>query len=194
MQKKTFISVIFFIVTWMFMSAIVFLFINANIQNLKLQKSISILEQRMGYINNSINKAQKLKEKEERLQNGVLDYLQWQFVLRDQVNQANLRLKDEINKTKYSKEDKLMANLLYYNLGLSFTLAVDFGSAIGAFEEALKFNPNDADSCYNLGLLHSTYSQDSNKALIYYKRYLEIYPQGTRRVEVKQRIETLEKK
>jgi tetratricopeptide (TPR) repeat protein len=193
-QKNLILLTLLFIITWFFVAVMGFLFVKVRLQNAGLKNSIAVLEKSLGYLDENLKKYKEVKKEEERYEKGVLDYLQWQFALRDQVNQAKQRLQDKINKIKDLKKDKSLLNLLYYNLGLSFTLAVDFGSAISAFEEAARFDPKDADSCYNLGLLYSTYSRDMNKALKYYKRYLELVPEGTKKEEVKERVKTLEKK
>lgn len=193
-QKNLMPLALLFIITWFFVGLTGFLFIKVRLQNLRLKNSICVLERSLGYLDQNLRKYQEFKKEEEGYQKGVVDYLQWQFALRDQVTQANQRLKAEIGRIKDLRRDKALLNLLYYNLGLSFTLAVDFGSAISAFEEALKFNPKDADSCYNLGLLYSAFSRDINKALKYYRKYLELAPGGARKEEVKQMINTLEKR
>lgn len=196
MKKKSFLilSMAVLVATWFLVAVLGFAFMNARMQNIKLKKSVAVLEQSLGYLDQNLKKYQDSRKEEEQYEKGVLDYIQWQFALRDQVVQANQRLKEQIKKISDLKKDKALINLLYYNLGLSFTLSVDFGQAISSFDEALKYNPRDADSCYNLGLLHSTYTRDIGKALKYYKRYLELAPEGTRKEEVKQRIGTLEKK
>jgi len=195
MKKKNSsdLLVLFFIITWACLAVMGFLFVKTRLQNQRLKNSVAVLGKSLDYLDENLKKSQESNE-EEQYQKKALDYIQWQFALRDQVNQANQRLKEGINKTKDLKRDKALLNLLYYNLGLSFTLSVDFGQAITAFEEALKFDPRDADSCYSLGLLYSVYSRDNKKALRYYKKYLEFAPGGTKRDEVKQRINTLEKK
>ena len=73
-------------------------------------------------------------------------------------------------------------------------MAVDFKQAIGAYELAVKFNPEDAESYYNLGLLYSTYRQSPKKAIKYYNKYLEFAPKGDKVEAVRERIVTLEGK
>jgi len=196
MSKKSFsiLLTVLIVATWFLVAVMGFAFVKVRMQNIKLKNSVAVLGQSMDYLGQNLKKYQDSRKEEEQYEKGVVDYLQWQFALRDQVVQANRRLKDQIKKISDLKKDKALINLLYYNLGLSFTLSVDFGQAITSFDEALKYNPRDADSCYNLGLLHSTYTRDKNKAIKYYKRYLEFAPEGAKKEEVKQMIGTLEKK
>lgn len=194
LQKKPSFLMLLFVIAWSCVAFAGFLFVNARIQNLKLKDSVAALEKRLAGLNQSIDKYEEFRKKEEQVQKEALDYLQWQFVLRDQVVQANQRLGDKINKIKDLSTDKALLNLLYYNLGLSFTLAVDFESAIKAFNEALRFDPKDDQTCYNLGLLYATNNKDIDKAIKHYKRYLELVPKGAKTDEVKQMINTLEKR
>jgi tetratricopeptide (TPR) repeat protein len=180
-----------FLVSWLALAIMSSFYILSRIQNLNLKNKIAILQQSLTSLNESVKKISKEKDMgEER----VLDFLEWQFVLKDQVAQANQRFLDRINKIKDLKKDKSLLNLLYANLGLSYTLALDFDSAIKAFEEAVKFDAQDAYSFYNLGLLYSARA-NPKKAVKYYKKYLELVPSGAPRAEeVKERIKNLEGK
>ncbi len=182
------------VITWIVAAVMGFIFVKVRLENIKLKNTAAVLEKSIGYLDQNLKKYRETWEEEERYEKGALDYLQWQFALRDQVNQANQRIRAQIRKMSDLRKDKALISLLYYNLGLSFTLSVDFGQAIAAFEEALKYDPRDADSCYNLGLLHSAYTRDNNKALRYYKRYLEYAPEGSKKDEVRQMVDNLEKK
>lgn len=194
MQKKSFLIslALLFVATWSLVAVMGFVFLKVRMQNIKLKNSVAVLEQSLGYLNQNLKRYQESRKEEEQYEKGALDYLQWQFALRDQVTQANQRLKDQIKKISDLRKDKALLNLLYYNLGLSFTLAVDFGQAISSFEEALRLDPKDAESCYNLGLLYSTYPKDINKAIKYYKKYLELVSKSAKKPEVEERITALE--
>jgi len=196
MKRKSFLILmtVLFVTTWSLVAVMGFAFVKVRMQNIKLKNSVAVLEQSMNYLDKNLKESRESRKEEEQYEKGVLDYIQWQFALRDQVVQANQRLRAQINKINDLKKDKALINLLYYNLGLSFTLSVDFGQAITSFDEALKYNPRDADSYYSLGLLHSAYTRDIKKAIKYYKKYLEFAPEGAKKEEVKQRIGTLEKK
>lgn len=194
LQKKPFFLILLFVITWGSVAFMGFLFVNTRIQNLKLKDSTAALEKRLADLSRTIDKYEEYRKKEEQAQKKALDFLQWQFVLKDQVAQANQRLGDKVNKIKNLNTDKALLNLLYYNLGLSFTLSVDFESAVGAFEDALRFDPNDEQTCYNLGLLYATNNANIDKAVKYYKRYLELAPKGAKTDEVKQMINILEKR
>jgi len=192
-NKKILTTIVsFFVISWLSLAVFAFLYVSSRMQNLNLKNKIAILQQNLTSLNESVKRISKEKDKdvdEER----VLDFLEWQFVLKDQVTQANQRFLDRVNKIKDLKKDKSLLNLLYANLGLTYTLAVDFDSAIKAFEEAIKFDAQDAYSFYNLGLLYSAQA-NPKKAVKYYKKYLELVPSGPKVEEVKERIKTLEVK
>lgn len=130
---------------------------------------------------------------QDKRQRAAADFLEWKYILRDQVALANKELSDRIKKAVNQKTDKELLNLLYYNMGLSNTLAGNFDMAMSAFEEAIKYDPRDAGSYYNLGLLYSAYKGDRTKAVNCYKNYLAFSPKASNADEVKGRIKALEK-
>lgn len=180
-----------FIVSWLALALFGFLYVNACIQNYKLKRSLSFFKRASDSLRSDLTEANKDKDAKGA---AALNFLEWQYVIKDQVAYANQQLLDSVNKIKDLNQDKNMLDLLYYNLGLNYTLGVDFDKAIGAFEEALRYNPEDAYSYYNLGLLYSGYKGDSKKAAKNYRRYLEILPSGPKAKDVKERVQQLEKK
>lgn len=140
-----------------------------------------------------------LEKEAERLASGAEDkrelaaanFLEWKYLLQDQVALANKELSDRINKAAGQKADKELLNLLYYNLGLGNTLAGNFDLSIAAFEEAVKYDPRDAGSYYNLGLLYSAYKGNKAKAVNCYKNHLAFAPKASNADEVKDRIRAL---
>ena len=179
-----------FIFSWLALAIFGVLFVRVRIKNLQLKDEVKILEKN----SRQLMQEAMLNQKKRQVNEGALDYLEWQFVLKDQVDNGLKQLKARVNAATALKKDKPLLSLLYYNLGLSFTLAMDFNSAIAAFEDAVGQDPKDALSFYNLGLLCSTYRQDPKKAIKYYKKYLELAPANSpKSQEVKRRIEGMEK-
>ena len=181
------------IFTWLCIILSLLLFIGSHMQNARLEESLSLAEQTLKSAYEEMNDYRQVKNREEKLEQKSLDYLEWQFVLKEQVSDARGRLSTQINKIRGVKKDKALVNLLYYTLGLSDTLATDFNAAVQSFEEAVKFDPKDAESYYNLGLLSSVSRQNRHKAVMYYKKYLELAPEGPKSREVKERIGILKK-
>jgi len=182
---------IFLLISWFSVAFFAYLYVATRIQNLKLKDSLAAVEERVRLLFEENKKSRELRQEEIKFQDDALNYLEWQFVLKEQVSQASQHLQGKIDKVKDVKKDKELLNLLYYNLGLNYTLAVDFNGAIKAFEQAVNFERKDADSYYNLGLLYSTYRQNPQKAIKYYEDYLELVPKGAKSDEVKERITIL---
>ncbi|MCK4993740.1 MAG: tetratricopeptide repeat protein [Candidatus Omnitrophica bacterium] len=65
---------------------------------------------------------------------------------------------------------------LHYNLGVFHTQRQEYIQAIMEFEQALKFNSQDASTHYNLGIIYSRYIIDEVKAITHFKHYLAIAP------------------
>ena len=65
---------------------------------------------------------------------------------------------------------------LHYNLGVFHTQRQEYTQAIMEFEQALKFNYEDAGTHYNLGIIYSRYIINELKAITHFKHYLAIAP------------------
>ena len=80
----------------------------------------------------------------------------------------------------------------YYNLG---NLLSDSGQqkiAIEQYEKALKLNPADAWSHYNLAVLYDYYMNDRDKSLYHYKKYLGLEPIKEELSKVRERVLEIE--
>ncbi|MDD5431547.1 MAG: hypothetical protein PHO70_00950 [Candidatus Omnitrophica bacterium] len=192
-KKVLTIILVLFVISWVALAISSMLFISVFIQNQKLKNSASILQNQVNSLIKSQSIEQKLFEESYQIKRRVANYLEWQYILKDQVAKANRLLKERISKAKELKNDKATLNLLYYNLGLSETLAVNFDQAKKAFEEALQYVPDDAESSYLLGMICSIDKNERTKAINYYKQSLGISPKGTRAEQAKQRIKELER-
>ncbi|MDD5595509.1 MAG: tetratricopeptide repeat protein [Candidatus Omnitrophica bacterium] len=189
MKKKLFNPItVFLLISWISVAFFACLYVATRIQNLKLKNSLAAVEEKAKILSEENKRYEDFKREEIKFQDNALSYMEWQFVLKEQVSRAAKLLQEKINQVKDVKKDKELLNLLYYNLGLNNTLAVNFDAAIKAFEQAVDLEPKDADSYYNLGLLYSTYQQNPRKAVKYYGDYLKLVPKGAKSDEVKERI------
>jgi|GEM_PF-2246269 len=191
-NKNMRLMVIFFSISWLACIVFALLFVKASLENAEYRHISDFMKSRLSALKSETAEFQKAGFDKNRQENAAARYMEWQFVLKDQVDQAKRRLQDEISKAKDLKKDKQLIGLLYYNLGLADTLAMNFGAAIDDFENASRMNPKNADSLYNLGLLHSTFTRDYKAAVKYYKMYLNIVPSGYKAEEVKDRIKQLQ--
>jgi tetratricopeptide (TPR) repeat protein len=82
---------------------------------------------------------------------------------------------------------------IYYNLGIEYINAGEFRKAARALKKAFQLNPEDADACYNLGVLYEVYLGDKKQALDYYSRYINLAPESKDTEQVKLWIESSRK-
>ena len=102
------------IFTWLCIILSLLLFIGSHMQNARLEESLSLAEQTLKSAYEEMNDYRQVKNREETLEQKSLDYLEWQFVLKEQVSDARGRLSTQINKIRGVKKDKALVNLLYY--------------------------------------------------------------------------------
>lgn len=62
--------------------------------------------------------------------------------------------------------------IYYYNLGVAYTQAGLYKKAADMYERALKINPKDAPSHYNLGILYDEYLHKMEKAIEHYRAFI----------------------
>jgi len=191
-KKHMHLMIIFFSISWLACIVFALLFVRVSIENMQYKHLADIMKDRLISLKNETAEFQQVSFDKNRRENEAINYMQWQFVLKDQADQAKNRLQDEIKSIKGLKKDKQLTGLLYYNLGLANTLALNFGAAIDNFKNATDINPKDADSLYNLGLLHSTFTRDYKAAVKYYKMYLKVVPSANKAEKVKDRINQLQ--
>lgn len=74
--------------------------------------------------------------------------------------------------------------LYHYNLAVSYSQAKLYEEAVAAYEKSLAFSPDNAEAHYNLGLLYADYKNDPQKAVLHYRKYLELRPAAEDKEEV----------
>lgn len=82
---------------------------------------------------------------------------------------------------------------LHYNMAAIYVRDGRFEDAEQEYLKALNYDPTDADTHYNLGILYDDELNDKRMAALHYKRYLKLNPQGPDAEAVKSwlmRIET----
>lgn len=181
------------IVSWILISFLLYKIMELSQSRARLKRANFELREQLVSVNESIRLYRKTIEEQEITGKKAFDYLEWQFVLKDQINIAGVRIPEEIRKIKSVKKNKDMACLLYYSLGLSQVTAMKFNEAINSFEEAVKINPKHSESHYNLGLLYSIFPKDFTKAVASYRKFLELAPGAAVAAEVRDRLGKLEK-
>ncbi|MFA5157424.1 MAG: tetratricopeptide repeat protein [Candidatus Omnitrophota bacterium] len=91
-------------------------------------------------------------------------------------------------------KDRLLKEnaVLHYNLGVFYLQRQEYNDALVEFEKVLELNPNDAATHYNLGLIYAEYIGNKNKAILHFKRYLNLDPKDKDADKAKKYILTWE--
>lgn len=115
------------------------------------------------------------------------------------LNKEKTGLKAEISVLK--KENDIIRESsrqekaeLLLKIASSYIQAKFYSQAIDAYLAALSMNPNDAKPHYYLGLLYQQTFNNSRKALVHFRKYLELTPYAEDRKEVEYLIELLKGK
>lgn len=66
----------------------------------------------------------------------------------------------------------------HYNLAIIYENSGRFREAAQEYEKTLAICPDDADIHYNLAIVYDDHLQDNEKAIIHYRRYLELRPEA----------------
>ena len=74
---------------------------------------------------------------------------------------------------------------------MAYTQANLYDEAIEAYEKSLTFDQNNAEAHYNLGLLYDKVKTDPEKAVLHYKKYLELKPDAEDKEEIETWIQQL---
>jgi tetratricopeptide (TPR) repeat protein len=80
---------------------------------------------------------------------------------------------------------------LYVELGDAYTKSKLYKSAIEAYENALRINPDNADAHFNVGLLYEHYLKDTEKAIYHMKKCIKTAPSPKKAEEAKYYLDIL---
>jgi len=110
------------------------------------------------------------------------------------VTKENARLADEISLLKNAIESGKKGKVkdesrMLYNMGCVYREAGSFKKAERSFLEALKLDPNDADTHYNLAVLYEEDFNNKIAAINHYKLFLEIAPDDVEAARVREWLE-----
>lgn len=67
---------------------------------------------------------------------------------------------------------------MHYNMALVYARESKFSDAENEYLQALRIDPTDADVHYNLGILYDDELKQPEKAVMHYRRYLQLNPGG----------------
>ena len=183
---------VLFIISWLALGLFAFLYVTVKAQNSKLSGLLFLSQQNVNSLRSDLKDYDRLKQEKDGWGKSALNYIQWQFVLKQELALSSAKISSEISGRKDLRKEKDLQALLYNNLGLSFTMALDFDSAIRAFEQAVSIKANEPNSYYCLGLLYSVYRGNKDRAIKNYTRFLELSPKSPQAADVRERIKALE--
>lgn len=79
-----------------------------------------------------------------------------------------------------------MSSDIHYNKGVEAFERKEYKQAAKEFKKAIEYNPDDAESYYNLGIIYDEYLKDRKEAMHYYKKFLELNPDSEDSEKVRQ--------
>jgi len=111
------------------------------------------------------------------------------FSMWQQAEQELIALKTKLQDLTLTKEKlKQESGKAHYNLGNLFFRNAEYKKAAVEYELALRLLPDDADIYYNLAVLYDYYLQNSEKAKIYYTKFLRKNPETSESLFIKERV------
>jgi tetratricopeptide (TPR) repeat protein len=81
--------------------------------------------------------------------------------------------------------------IYHYNLAVAYTKAMFTAKAVAEYEKSLVYDAANADAHFNLGMLYKGQANDPAKALVHFRRYLELKPEAEDAVDVQESIDSL---
>lgn len=148
-------------------------------------------------LDNKLTKAGKMiKAKEESLKKATLKLEEVEKkIAKEQTGMQEKLIKEkkELEEKVRSLEETLQKEraLFHYNLAVNYAQSGLYDEAVEAYEKSLTYDPKNADAHYNLGLLYGNLKSDGEKAILHYRKYLELKPKADDREEVLGSIEKL---
>jgi tetratricopeptide (TPR) repeat protein len=114
---------------------------------------------------------------------------------KEQKSKTDIRLIEQAKKelARANKKMEQEEQAYRYNLGVAYTKAKLYREAAAEYEKALVLDPRNKEAHYNLGLLYDKVLSDKEKALIHYRAFLELAPQGQDKRDVQDWIDKLAK-
>ncbi len=159
--------------------------------NRQLQNEKKALGKNLQRTKEKIGKVEKhLQESKQELEKLEAESAKAEIMHKGQLQKETKKLEDEILLLESSVKKEKAA--YYYNLAVAYARAKFYEEAVNAYEKSLGFTSNDPDTHYNLGLLYESIRENPAKALLHYRKYLELEPNAKDKQEVQAWIYNLE--
>lgn len=146
-------------------------------------------EEELNRLRAELKKAEKEISRQEKFEEDLLTRLR-QEIFQEAGRLKKARQKEEplpdAGKLKPTRQkDK---GKMHYNQGNQLFRKGNYRAAAEKYRQALNYLPQDSDLYYNLGLVYDYHLNRAEKALVYYRRYLELNPESEEAFFVKERI------
>jgi len=94
--------------------------------------------------------------------------------------------KEALAKKLKSLEDRMRAEkaIFHYNLAVAYAKSKMYDEAIKEYVKSIELDDANADAHYNVAFLYKDYYNDTGKATMHFKRYIELKPKAEDREEV----------
>ncbi|MDD5020467.1 MAG: tetratricopeptide repeat protein [Candidatus Omnitrophica bacterium] len=112
---------------------------------------------------------------------------------RQKTNYETRILSLESQLTKAKSRLSREAEKYHYNLGAVYTRDKDYENAVKEFNSVLSYNPNDAKTHYNLGIIYDDYFKNKEKARYHYRAFLDLQPESDDAESVREWLAELER-
>jgi tetratricopeptide (TPR) repeat protein len=134
----------------------------------------------------------KVKKYEERLQKIQKAYAEAQKE-KEAMDRRVENLPEKFARLARQKQ-KLVEDTanMHYNLGVFYSKKKNYKRAMAEFKEAVELKPDHSLATYNMAHIYAAYFKEKDKAIRYFKRYLNISPGASDRSEVMKYISTWE--
>lgn len=162
--------------------------VRATDEIVKLQKSIKDMDSQKKALEESLQKSAESTESDRQKMTEQIQTLSDEIASHQKVEQ---RLKQDVAHKDKAAIVRETAKL-HYNLGNFYYRNRNFADAAREYKKALFYDPNDADTHYNLAVLADEVLEDRPTAITNFKKFLELEPRAKDRLRIKERIMDLE--
>ncbi|MCE9613188.1 MAG: hypothetical protein K8T26_02875 [Lentisphaerae bacterium] len=169
----------------------------ANAENAKLQGTIDKLVQRVPAMEKelaALRDSVGIKDRDLVTKDRDLESLRLEMEKREQrlIKAERMNALMEKTREEVKQVSKKEQRDLYYNMAAVYSKEARYQDAEQAYLSALRVDPTDAGSHYNLGILYEDVLGDKRKAVMHYRAYLKLAPSADDVDEVKSWIMQLE--
>ncbi len=152
-----------------------------------------------------INRLRSITKENDRLKNIVETYEANLAKLEEEhikTTQTIKQLQDQLNQgcsnvsSGNPDTDRLVKELAdtHYNLGVIYQGQGKFDEAETEYRKVLEIKPDDADALYNLAIIYDSGKNETDQAILYYQKYLDLNPDPIEKAAVEEIMNRLKRR